>query len=86
MTDEWERRLHPDGAPGDAEYEARKLLGDRNYENIRDTSKRNQELLFADTIAHTDLVRARATLVTALGFLVSVATLLGVAWSIWAWT
>lgn len=78
-------RLHPDGAPGSAEAQARSVLGDANYEHIRDATKRQQEITFNDAVAHTEHVLANAALVKALGFLVSVATLLGVGWSIWWW-
>jgi hypothetical protein len=78
-------RLHPDGAPGQAEQQMRMLLGDATYERMKKNTQEYQALSFASTKAHTSETLAKAGMWSALGFLLVAGTLLGVAWSIWAW-
>ncbi len=79
----WQERLHPDGAPGESEIALRKMLGDGTYEQLRDNTKRIQELHFASSEAHTAHVRAKSTLLNMLAFAVFLGAVVGTAVAVW---
>jgi hypothetical protein len=78
-------RLHPDGAPGEGESAMRRMMGDRNYEALRDATKKQNDLTLDHSAAHTALIKAQAALLGAVTFALSIGTLLAIGWSVWRW-
>lgn len=78
-------RLHPDGAPGIAEAQYRRMYGDAGYEALRDAAKTEQALLQLSDMARIERFKAMSSLIGAVTFAVITATLIGVGFALWWW-